>query len=210
MDHCNVSAKNTRWYVAASNHWNDGEEKDEVKPRDGSAINWLERQGKDTNQTVDTALLEGKIDLLGTPRPPTPFVVGDGRVKRLFENYKEVEVSYFKKTRIYPIMHVLVARKSLVEEHSDLPVKLFELFSQSKKLGKERLRTDTSLSLVWKDPYIDEEQELFQGDPWAYGLEKNRHVISTFLSYCYDLGVSERRINPEELFVPSTWELTEL
>ena len=106
-------------------------------------------------------------------------------------------------------MHVLVARKSMVEEHPDLPGKLFELFLQSKRLGKERIRTDTSSSLIWKNQYIAEEQELFQGDPWAYGLEKNHHVINKFLSYCYEQGVSDRKMNPEDLFVPSTCALTE-
>ncbi len=106
-------------------------------------------------------------------------------------------------------MHILVARKAVVEEHPDLPCKLFDLFVQSKRLAQEKLKKDLSLSIVWKNPYLDEEESLFQGDPWAYGLEHNAHIIDKFLSYCHDQGVSARRMIPRDLFVPTTWELTE-
>jgi len=72
------------------------------------------------------------------------------------------------------------------------------------------LRTVPSLGgIVWKDQYLAEEREIFQGDPWAYGLEKNRRVIEKFLSYCHAQGISARELSPEDIFVPSTWGLTE-
>jgi len=209
VDEYDISPQNTSWYVASMHHWDDGDGDERVRPRDGSVINWLEGRGKDVDKIVEEALIDGKVDAFGTPQCPMSFIKGDKRVKRLFENYKEAEVSYYKKTRIFPIMHVLVTRKSLVEEHPDLPKKLFDLFLQSKRLGEERIRTDTRSSLIWTNQYIAEEQELFQGDPWAYGLEKNHHVISKFLSYCYEQGVSDRKMSPKELFAPSTWDLTE-
>ncbi len=106
-------------------------------------------------------------------------------------------------------MHILVARKSVVEQHPDLARKLFELFVQSKRMGQETLKRDLSLSIVWKNPYLDEEEKVFQGDPWVYGLKRNSHVVEKFLTYCYNQGVSARKMSPRDLFVPDTWDLTE-
>ena len=76
-------------------------------------------------------------------------------------------------------------------------------------MGQEWVRSIPSLSLAWKNQYLEEEQEIFQGDPWAYGVKKNFAVLSKFLSYCYAQGVSAKEISPYDLFAPSTWELSE-
>ncbi len=209
VEEYNISPKNTGWYTPQLHHWDTGGGKDEVKPRDGTEIHWLEKNGKDPIEFLDSALVEGKVDALGTTRLPNSFIRGDKRIKRLFENYRAEEMSYFKKTRIFPIMHILVARKSVVEQHPDLPQKLFELFVQSKRLAQEKLKKDLSLSIVWKNPYLAEEEKVFQGDPWAYGLKRNSHVIDKFLTYCYNQGVSAKKMSPKDLFVPDTWDLTE-
>ena len=158
---------------------------------------------------LDSALGEGKIDALGTTGLPNSFIKGHKSIKRLFENYRDEEMSYFKKTRIFPIMHILVARKSVVEQHPDLPRKLFQLFVESKRLALNKLKKDVSLSIVWKNPYLDEEEKVFQGDPWAYGLNRNSHIIDKFLTYCYNQGVSARKMSPRDLFIPDTCDLTE-
>ncbi|MFQ5841884.1 MAG: hypothetical protein ACE5I8_05545, partial [Thermodesulfobacteriota bacterium] len=194
---------------ASVHHWDGGAGIQEITPRDGSVIHLLEKSGKDDNETAESALIEGRIHVLGTTQAPGLFLMGDERVRRLFPDYKAAEASYFKHTGIFPIMHVLVARKAAVDQHPDLPDKLFEIFVQSKRLANEWLRTDPSLSLVWKNQYIDEEERFFQGDPWAYGLGENGHIISKFLSYCYAQGVSAREMSPQELFMPSTWDLAE-
>jgi len=209
-DEYNIRPKNTSCYFASIQHWDDGVVGiQDVAPRDGSVIHLLEKNGKDDDETVESALMEGKIHVLGHARPPRPFRMGDERIKRLFPDYKAVEAAYFKHTGIFPIMHVLVVRKAVVDQHPDLPDKLFKLFVQSKRLANKWLRTGPSLGLVWKEQYIDDEEEFFQGDPWAYGLGENGHIISKFLSYCYAQGVSAREMSPKELFVPSTWDLTE-
>ena len=88
----------------------------------------------------------------------------------LFTNVREAEVSYYKKTGIIPIMHVLVARQSLLERYPELPAKLFELFCQAKKLGREWMRSVPSLNLAWMNQNFDEGRSLFEGrDPRAYG-----------------------------------------
>jgi 4,5-dihydroxyphthalate decarboxylase len=132
------------------------------------------------------------------------------RRRPLFINVREAEAVYYKKTGIIPIMHVLVARRSVFERYPDLPAKLFELFSQAKKLGREWMRSVPSLNLAWMNRYVDDERAVFEGrDPWAYGLKANFAALTKFLSYCDAQGISARSITPYDLFAPSTWELSE-
>lgn len=209
LDEYGISPGKTQWYVATMHHWDDGVEKDEVTPRDDFTIRWLEKGAKTAAQAAYSALVEGKIDALGTTENPTSLVGKEKGIKRLFDNYQEVEAAYFRKTKIFPIMHVLVIRKPVVERHPDVPEKLFALFSQSKKWGRRWVRSHSSQCLAWRDAYLEAEQNVFQCDPWAYGVEANRHVIEKFLSYCYSQGISARKLNPEDLFASSTWNLTE-
>ncbi len=169
VDEYNISPKNTGWYTPQLHHWDTGDGKDEVKPRDGTEIHWLEKNGKDPIEILDSALVEGKVDAIGITGLPNSYIKGDKGIKRLFENYRDEEMSYFKKTGIFPIMHILVARKSVVEQHPDLPQKLFELFVQSKRLAQEKLKKDLSLSIVWKNPYLDEEKRFSRGIPGLMG-----------------------------------------
>jgi 4,5-dihydroxyphthalate decarboxylase len=138
------------------------------------------------------------------------LLAGDPRIRPLFTDVRQAEVSYYKKTGIIPIMHVLVARRSVVEQYPGLPQKLFELFSQAKKLAREWTRSVPSLTMAWKNQYLEEEMKIFEGrDPWAYGLKENFAALTKFLSNCDAQGISARPITPYDLFVPSTWELSE-
>ena len=209
VDDYGVSAKNSQWYTIVMHHWEDEHSTEPFMPTDGSLLLQLKGHGKDENEVGYNALQEGQVDALGTTQIPPAFRAGDPSLKRLFHNCRDVEIEYYKKTGIFPIMHLLVARKAAVQEHPELPRRLFELFSQAKKLANQRLRGDGSLGLAWKDHYVKEEEALFDGDAWAYGLEKNRHVLSKFLSYCHDIGISSRAMSPNELFHESTWDLKE-
>lgn len=205
----NVSPKNTKWYVPSIHHWADEVEKDAITPHDGSFIRWLARGGPETNINIlNTALIKGEIDALCSAVRPPSFVNNNG-VKLLIENYYEAEIAYFRKTKIFPIMHTLAVRRALLEKHPELAVKLFEMFSESKNLASEWIKVDGSVALVWKDHYAEKELQTFERDPWVYGLQPNEHVIRKFLDYCYDQGVSTRAVEPKELFAPTTWHLTE-
>lgn len=205
-----LSPKDMTFQSCAVHHWGNLEEKDEIKPRDGSLIEWVDFQGESRYDLTNQALVEGKIDVLVFPRAPMSFLQRNPKIERLFKNHREVELAYFKKTRIFPIMHIVVMKRSLAEKHPDLPEKLFKLFSEAKKIGREGTRSDWRVDLVWKSSYLEDEAEIFSGDPWAYGLKKNEHVLEKLISYCYNQGVAVAKVSPKDLFAPSTWELADL
>ncbi len=207
LEEYGISPSKVTWHIASVHHWGDEEMAKEMKSHDGSLIYRLETGGRSAFEALELALTSGQIDVMGTTGLPKSFIRGDKTIKRLFDHPIEEEASYFKKTKIFPIMHVLVAKKSVVEEHPELPGGLFHLFSQSKTWGQDWVQKRPSLSIVWNHRYMHEEKRVFQGDPWAYGLKRNKHVIDNFLSHCYDLGMIDRKMSPNELFAPSTWDL---
>ena len=206
VDEFGVSAKDTQWYVISMHHWDDSAPESRVQPRDGSTIQWLQSNGKDTSERVCQALLDGEVDVSASRRLSSLLLSSNHEVKRLFENPREVEAAYFRKTKILPIMHVTALRKELTERHPELPGELFRLLLGSKRWAQRWRRAIPSLVEAWPNQNLDEEQKLFATDPWAYGLEANRHVLDKFLLYCHAQGISARRIAPEELFHPSTAE----
>ena len=115
---------------------------------------------------------------------------------------------YFKRTGIFPIMHVTGIRRALVEQHPWLPAAVFKAFSQSKEKCLEALE-DTAATKVTL-PFVEDQLRLareFMGhDFWSYGLEPNRKVLETFLRFHHKEGLSSRPVKPEELFHPSTHE----
>jgi 4,5-dihydroxyphthalate decarboxylase len=207
----NFSSKDTHWTVSALHHWHENGSEENIIPRDGSIIKRLTGEGSDEYEMSCRALVDGKIDVLMTSENRKyDLLAGDARVRPLFPDAREAESAYFRKNRIIPIMHVLVIRRSMVERHPELPQKLFELFCQAKRLGREWIRSVPSLTMAWKNQYLEEELKIFAGcDPWAYGLKENFAALTKFLSYCDAQGVSARQISPYDLFIPSTWELSE-
>ena len=208
-DEYGVSPANSFWYVAAMHHWDDADPGAAVEPRDGSVIRWMGGEGRNTFERASRAIFDGEIDALGVTETQLGAMLGSDKVRRLFENPREVEANYFRKTKILPIMHVLAMRRDVAEKYPELPEKLFGLFSESKRWAQKWRRGMPSLVEAWPNHYLAEERRIFETDPWAYGLEANRHVLDRFFSYCYAQGVSGRNIAAEELFHPSTWSLEE-
>jgi len=206
-----LSPRTTRWFVAGKHHWGEhgaADEAESIETRDGSVFQSLARAG-DEYETIDQALLDGRIDALGTARVPPFFRARDPRAARVFPEYVETEAAYYRRTRIFPIMHVLVARKATVDRYPELPQALFDAFVRAKRLGREWLLMDPSIDIAWKNAYLEREEAIFGGNPWVHGLARNAHVLEKFLGYCRDLGIGSPDLSPRDLFHPSTWTLEE-
>ena len=209
IDEYGVSAKDSQWYVASMHHWDDHDPGATVEPRDGSVIRMIENNGNNTSERACGALLNGQVDALGVTESQLATLLADTSVRKLFENSREVEADYFHNTQILPIMHVLALQKHVAERHPELPEQLFRLYTEAKRWAQRWRRAIPSLVEAWPNHYLTEEKEIFKTDPWAYGLEANRHVLDKFLAYCDAQGITARRIAPEEIFCPSTRKLVE-
>jgi 4,5-dihydroxyphthalate decarboxylase len=209
VEHYGVAPAQTSWYVATTHHWDDPAHEDDLQPRDGSVIRKYETPSVTGAEYAYRALLEGEVDAIGVTEVQAPMLLADGRVRRLFVDSRSEEIAYFEKTRIFPIMHAMAMRRSLAEAHPELPAALFRAFCESKRKARQAMRDIPSWSLAWKDQYLEEEQGVFGGDLWPFGLAANAHVIDTFIGYCYQQGIAARQLAAGDLFHPATRELSE-
>jgi 4,5-dihydroxyphthalate decarboxylase len=166
----------------------------------------LESAPADT--TLSDLLERGDIDGIVGPRAPSGFERGDPRIAWLFSDPAQTAAEYFRKTRIFPIMHVLGIRRELVQDHPWLPMAVLKAFAEAKSVALARL-VDTSACKVTL-PFVEEQlrgaRALMGADFWSYGVAPNRHVLDHFLHHHHAQGLSRRRLQVEELFHPSTFE----
>jgi 4,5-dihydroxyphthalate decarboxylase len=157
-------------------------------------------------QTLSRMIAAGEIDALHTARAPSTFRAQPDKVRRLFENFVEVEKAYYRKTRIFPIMHTVVIRRELYEKNRWIAQSLFKAFAQAQRKTYEVLNTSMALAtmLPWQSAHVEEARALLGEDWWPYGLEPNRSVLETFLRYHHEQGLSQRRLKAEDLFAPET------
>jgi 4,5-dihydroxyphthalate decarboxylase len=160
------------------------------------------------DQTLSSMLASGEIDAVYTPRTPSSFHSSNGCVKRLFENFAEVERDYFRRTRLFPIMHTVVIRREVYERNRWVSQSLFKAFCLAQREAYEDLNETAALKLMlpWLPAHIEETRREMGSDFWPYGLPPNRHTLATFLRYSYEQGLSRRLLEPEHLFVPETLE----
>ena len=148
----------------------------------------------------------GEIDFLITANNPVSFRRGSPNVARLFPNFKELEADYYRRTRIYPIMHTVVIRRDVYDANPWVALSLYQAFCAAKdRCYKLILDTGSAkASLAWLQSALEEEQAVFGPDWWAYGINANHESIDALLSYSHQQGLSDRRLAVEELFAPST------
>jgi 4,5-dihydroxyphthalate decarboxylase len=158
--------------------------------------------------TISGMLANGEIDAVIGPRAPSCFINGHEHVGWLFPDPAAAAAAWFRKSKIFPIMHILGIRRTLAEQHPWLPVAAMKAFEQSKARALAKLG-DVAASKVTL-PFIDEQLHAARGlmgeDFWSYGLEANRHVLEVFLRRHHAEGLSSRLLSPEALFHPSTHE----
>ncbi len=166
----------------------------------------VEPIGKD--KTLATMLESGELDALYTARAPLSFYRDDSNIQRLFPNYPEVERDYFKKTSIFPIMHCVVIRRDVYEANPWVAQSLLKAFSQAQKITYDNISLTGSpmVMLPWVVSLIEEAKRTMGEDFWPYGFEKNRDTIATFLRYHYEQGLSQRQLQPEEMFATESME----
>jgi 4,5-dihydroxyphthalate decarboxylase len=159
-------------------------------------------------KTISDLLDEGEIDGFIAPRPPSGAAIKNPNVGWLFEDTVAEAKDYYRRTRIFPIMHVVGIRKELAQQHRWLPAAVFKAFNESKSRALELL-ADTSATKVTL-PFVEEQlkaaRETLGDDFWSYGVEPNRNTLEAFTRHHFAQGLSARKVDIGELFDPSTYE----
>ena len=184
-----------RWVQAGVNE-PGRTEKVELRLPPGVAV---ERpQGK----SLDGMLLAGELDAVMSAHPPASFETGDPRVERLIADFRPVEEAYWRETGIFPIMHCIAIKSSVLEAHPWVAMNLLTAFEEAKRRSLLRAfeATASRFPIPWHFEHARAHAALFGGDYWPYGIERNRTTLEAFLRYAHEQGVCHRLLRPEELF----------
>jgi 4,5-dihydroxyphthalate decarboxylase len=193
-----VNSEDIHWFIGGLNS---------PAPRPLIPLNLTEKikvELLSVGETLEGMLENAELDALFALYVPALFQSGSPRVMRLFPNYKEVEQDYYRRTRIFPIMHTVVVRDDVYREHPWVARSIYKAFREARDLAVNGLYdTDAlRLSLPWLISYVEETWQVFGKDFWSYGLESNHLTLEAIGRYVYEQGFSPRAVRPEELFAP--------
>ena len=156
--------------------------------------------------TLTQMLASGAIDAVISPRAPS--VHGTGNVGWLFDDPTAAAKDYYRRTSIFPIMHLVGVKRDLAERHPWLPAAALKAFTAAKTTAMSRLgdTSATKVTLPFVEERLAEARQLMGPDFWSYGVASNHHVLEAFLRHHHEQGVSPRLVGVDELFHRSTHE----
>ena len=156
--------------------------------------------------SLEALLHGGGIDAMLSAHPPAAFEAGAPWIRRLFDDPEAEERAYHAETGIFPIMHVVVLRRAVLDRFPWAARNLYDAFEQAKRRSQARMLefTASRIPLPWAPYRAAAAQAAFGGDPWPYGVEPNRVTLEAFLGWAAEQGVAARHMPPAELFAPET------
>jgi 4,5-dihydroxyphthalate decarboxylase len=154
-------------------------------------------------RTLETMLAEGELDALFSIYIPRLFLEGSSRIARLFPNYKKIEQDYYRRTGIFPIMHIVAIRKDIYRDHPWIAQSLYRAFCQARDLALDALYDTDALTatLPWLIDHVEESTRTLGKQFWAYGLKPNRPALEALCRWVHSQSLGLRLVTPEELFV---------
>lgn len=174
-------------------------ETDDDASRQAPADLKIERLPK--GKKVEDALLAGEVGAMIAPNVTRMIGEGDRRVARLFPNYRAIEADYYRRTGLFPIMHVTTVPSEIVARYPWVVESLTLAFEEAKQLAYQRLANPRNVPLAWYGTYWEEERALLGPDPWEYGLsELNRRNYETLVGWVHEQVLTGARPALEDLF----------
>ena len=163
--------------------------------------------GKDESDLIES----GEVDAVFHAGEPRAYIERHPRVGRLFPDYRSTEQAYFSKTGIFPIMHAVAIKKSLVKQNPWIIEAVFDAYSQSKQEAYDYMAKAAWLrdSLPWFGQEFDETRALMGDNYYSYGIEPNRKTLEALFHYSHQQGLCSRELTIEELFEPASMGLVE-
>lgn len=152
-------------------------------------------------------LTAGVLDAVISYKPPACFLENHPSVERLFPDHPDAEEAYFRRTGIFPIMHLIGIRKDVPGSAGPA---LCAAFEEAKKRALKELGGYDALavSLPWAPAEYARTKVIFGGDPFPSGFKANRHAIETAMRWSFEQGLLERKLEISEIFSPASldWE----
>jgi 4,5-dihydroxyphthalate decarboxylase len=156
-----------------------------------------------TTMSLNERLEKGDIAAVISSSMPKSLKTNPN-VARLFPDYKAREADYYRRTKIFPVMHLVVLRRDVYEKHPFVATSLFNAFCEAKAIAARKMRELGTLRymLPWMASELEEIDQVFGGDPWPYGIEPNRPSLEALVQYLADQALIEKPVPIDTLFAP--------
>jgi 4,5-dihydroxyphthalate decarboxylase len=190
-----VKLPDVHWFQAGANEAGRIE-KVELSLPDGVEITRV------PEKSLSEMLAAGEIDCAIIARPPNCYLEGHRDVVRLFPDFLEMEEDYYQRTKVWPIMHIIALQKHILDANPWVARNLYNAFLESKRRSLERI-LDPAVSrypLAWLPIYARRMRDMFDGDPFPFGIEENRATWEQLLLYAHQQGIAHRHVAPEDIF----------
>jgi len=159
---------------------------------------------RDGGTKLQDLLLAKEVDAEVEPDLPPAWLRQEGNVERLFPDFEKEERDYYKKARIFPIMHPIVIKKEILDRDPWVATSLLEAFKEAQRLHREFMQQPHHLSFAFARSYLEEERAFFGKDPYYQGLKENRHDLETMIQFAQEQGMLGRPLTVDELFTENT------
>lgn len=190
----NVSPEDIHWFRSRSEHVS-------IQAPATIRIDNIEK-----GQTLDDLLERGDLDALAVTSPPRGFIAQSPRIERLFSDARAVEAEYYRQTKIFPIMHLVVLRRTVYEQHPSIARALALAFQTAKHKAYNRLGQRLS-PLPWTNLDLEYARQVMGEDIYSYGVKPNLPTLEAATQYSHEQGLTGRKLDVSELFAPETLDL---
>jgi 4,5-dihydroxyphthalate decarboxylase len=167
-----------------------------------SAPSWLRIERAPAGRKMQDLLKAGELDAQILSDSGADASSINQIVRRLWPNYREVEMDYYRRTGIFPIRHLVVLRDEALRRDGDLAARLVRAFEDAKQQAYKYWADHRRSSLAWFGAEQEEERALLGPDPWPYSVKENQVVLETLLDYAFEQRLTERRLDIKEIFAP--------
>lgn len=194
-DHVGVKLQDVDWHQAGANQPGRIEKVGLSLPKGVKVTPMPEK-------SLSEMLTTGEIDACFSAHAPDSFLRKHPKVRRLFPDYQKAEQEYYEKTKVFPIMHVIAIRKDVLDANPWVAGNLLTAFEKAKHRSLERTLeiTASRFPVPWITDVAEKQMKLLGEDYFPYGIEPNRRTLEAFLRWCYEQGVAQRHLKPEDLF----------
>jgi 4,5-dihydroxyphthalate decarboxylase len=156
------------------------------------------------DKSISDLLVAGELDAVISARPPDASIGPDAPIGPLFADAAEREQEWYQRTGVYPIMHVVVVRREILEKHPWVPMNLYQAFvaARDRSLDRALDLNASRFPVPWLPAHAKRMAGMFGGEPFPYGIEPNRRTLEAFGEYAFEQGICRRRVEVDELFAP--------
>jgi len=207
QDEYGVKPSDVEWVVAAgdSSAGTAGKlsKQEAVRPKGVSIVNGS--AGKDESEL----LVSGEVDALFHAAEPKAFADGNPKVKRLFPDSRATEQAYYQKTGVFPIMHTVAIRRSLLKREPWLAKAVFDAYVEAKNINYRAMaKLGWAMnSLPWFGQELEQTKALMGSNFYSYGIDRNRKTLETLFRYSHEQGLSNHEVEIEQLFAAESLAL---